>query len=102
MSLEFSNNFCAACEPVAWIWHKGNDAIGRHPIAIIVVVDVHLPEIHTTRLNNSPEHLHDNHSTHSVGSIEDVIASNKVVSTRKNACSAHVEIPKVERFRMRE
>ena len=43
MLLEFSNNFCAACEPVARIWHKGNDPIGRRPIAI-VVVDVDLQE----------------------------------------------------------
>ena len=48
MPLEFSNNFCAACEPTARIWHKGNDPIGRRPIAIIV--DVHLPEIHTISL----------------------------------------------------
>ena len=43
----------------------------------------------------------DNHSTHSVGGIEGVVASNEVVSTRKNARSTHVEISKVERFRMR-
>ena len=50
----------------------------------------------------SPEHLWDNHATHSVSSIEHVVASNKVVSTRKNARSAHVEIPRVERVRMME
>ena len=48
------------------------------------------------------EHLHDNHSTHSVCGIECVVVSNKVVSTRKNARSAHIEILKSERFRMRE
>ena len=47
MALEFGNDFCAACEPIAWIWHKGNDPIGRRPIAII---DVHLLEIHTISL----------------------------------------------------
>jgi hypothetical protein len=47
----------------------------------------------------SPEHLHDNHSTHSVSGIEHAVASNKVVSTRERARSAHVEILKVERFR---
>ena len=42
------------------------------------------------------------HSTYSVSSIERVVASNKMVSIRKNTRSAHIEIPKVERFRMRE
>ena len=42
------------------------------------------------------------HSTYSVSSIERVVASNKVVRIRKNTRSAHVETPKVERFRMRE
>ena len=40
--------------------------------------------------------LIDKHSTHSLSFIEYVVARNKVVSARK----AHVEIPKVERFRM--
>ena len=40
----------------------------------------------------------DKHSTHSLSFIEYVVARNKVVSARK----AHVEIPKVERFRMGE
>ena len=43
MLLEFGDDFCAAREPVAWIWHKGNDPIARRPIAIIVV-DVDLQE----------------------------------------------------------
>ena len=38
------------------------------------------------------------HSTHSLSFVECVVASNKVASARK----AHVEMPKVERFRMRE
>ena len=42
MPLEFGDDFCTACEPIAWIWHKGNDSIGRRPID---VVDAHLPEI---------------------------------------------------------
>ena len=46
MPVEFSNEFCAACEPIAWIWHKGDNPIGPRPIAIIVVVNVHLLEIH--------------------------------------------------------
>ena len=49
MVLKFGNDLCTACEPIAWIWHKGDDPIGRRPIAIIVV-DVHLPEIHAIRL----------------------------------------------------
>ena len=43
MDLEFGDDVCAACEPIAWIWHKGNGPNGRHQID---VVDVHLPEIH--------------------------------------------------------
>ena len=50
MPLEFGNDFCAACEPIARIWHKGNDPIGCRPVAIIVVVDVHLLEIDTISL----------------------------------------------------
>ena len=50
MPLEFGNDICAACKPIAWIWHKGNDPIGRRPPSIVVVVDVHLPEIHPISL----------------------------------------------------
>ena len=49
MPLEFGDDICPPCEPTAWIWHKGNDPIRRCPIAIIVV-DVHLPEIHAISL----------------------------------------------------
>jgi hypothetical protein len=49
----------------------------------------------------SPEHLPYNYSTHRVSSNERVVASNKVVSTCKNARSAHV-MRKVKGFRMRE
>ena len=45
MSLKFGNDFCTPCEPIAWIWHKGNDPIGHRPIAVVDVVDVDLPEI---------------------------------------------------------
>ena len=51
---------------------------------------------------SSLEYLHDNSFTHSVSSIEIVVASNKVVSTSKNAHSAHGKILKVESLRMRE
>ena len=44
----------------------------------------------------------DEHPTHSVSFIECVVTSNKVVSARKNVRSTHVEMPKVERFRMGE
>ena len=43
MPLEFGNVFCLPCEPIAWIWHEGNDTIRCCPIAMIAVVDVHLP-----------------------------------------------------------
>ena len=39
---QFGDDFCAACEAIAQVWHEGNDPIERRPIAI---VDVHLPEI---------------------------------------------------------
>ena len=47
MALEFGNDFCTPCEPIARIWHKGNDPIERRSTA---VVDVDLPEIHTISL----------------------------------------------------
>ena len=47
--LEFRNDFRAACEPVARIWHKGNDPIEHRPIAIIVL-DVDLQEIQRHQL----------------------------------------------------
>jgi len=50
MLLEFGNDFCLPCEPIAWIWHEGNDPIGHHTIAVVDVVDVHLPEIHAISL----------------------------------------------------
>ena len=46
MLLEFGDNFCTACEPIAGVWHEGNDPIGRRTTAAVDVVDVHLPEIH--------------------------------------------------------
>ena len=49
MLLKFGNDFCAACEPTAWIWHKGNDPIGCRPIAVIVVDD-DLQAIHAISL----------------------------------------------------
>jgi len=50
MPLQFGDDFCPPCEPIAWIWHEGNHPIGCCPIAIIAVVDVHLPEIHAINL----------------------------------------------------
>ena len=47
MALEFGNGFCTPCEPIARIWHKWNNPIGRRPIA---VVDVDLSEIHAISL----------------------------------------------------
>ena len=48
MLLKFGDDFCTACEAIAWTWHEGNDPIGCRPIAIIV--DVHLPKIHAIGL----------------------------------------------------
>jgi hypothetical protein len=94
MPLAFSNDFCTACEPIAWVGHKRNDPIGC-PIAIIVV-DVDLQEIQRHQLASFSKH-----STHSLR-FKCVVASYKVVSTRKKVRSAHVEIPKVEWLGMRE
>ena len=47
MPLEFGNDFRPACEPIAWVWREGNDPVGRRPIAVVDVVDVHLPGIRT-------------------------------------------------------
>ena len=47
MPLKFGDNFYPPCEPIARIWHNGNDPIGHHPIA---VVDVDLPEIYAVGL----------------------------------------------------
>ena len=91
MCLEFGDDFCAACEPTARIWHEGHDPVGRRPIAIIVV-DVDLQEI---QYGHQPASV-SKHSTHSLGFIECAIASNKVVSARKT----HVEISKMETFVM--
>ena len=46
------------CDTIAPIWHKGNDPIGRCPIAIIVVLDVNLRADPRNQCG-SPEHLHD-------------------------------------------
>ena len=50
MLLKFGDDFCAPCEPIAWIWRKGNDSIRRRPTARTAVVDVHLREIPAIRL----------------------------------------------------
>ena len=46
MPLESGDDLYTPCEPIARIWHKGNDPIGRRPIAVLDVVDLHPPEIH--------------------------------------------------------
>ena len=74
MPLEFSNDFYAASESIARIWHKGNDPIGRRPIAIIVV-NVDLKEIQRHQLASFSKR-----DTHSLSFIECVVASYKVVS----------------------
>ena len=42
MPLEFGDDFCSPCEPIAWTWYEGNELIGHSCSAIIVVVDVDL------------------------------------------------------------
>ena len=48
MALEFGDDLCAACEPIARIWHKGNDPIGHRPTAII---DVDLQDVQRHQLD---------------------------------------------------
>ena len=93
MPLKFGNDFCTPCEPSARVWHKANDAIVRRPIAIIVM-DVDLQWIPTPSacLTDTVS----KHSTHSLRFNECAVASDKVVSARKEARSAHVEMLKME------
>jgi len=90
MPLEFGDDFCAASEPIAWIWHEGNDPIRCRPIARIVV-DVDLQEIQHYQLASIGQN-----STHSVSCMECVVASYEAVSTGKKVRFAHAEVPKVE------
>ena len=46
MPLEFGDYLCAAREPIARIWHEGNDPIGRRP----AIIDVDLQDIHCHQL----------------------------------------------------
>ena len=84
MPLMFGNDFCTPCEPIAWIWHKGNNPIGRRPISIVDVVDVDLPEIHAVSLLSIS-----NCSTHTVSCIEGATAHGSSMSVCKNVSSAH-------------
>ena len=87
MVLEFGNDFCTPCEPSTRVWHMANGP--RRPIAIIVV-EVDLQHIIFLADTFSK------HSTHSLRFNECAIASDKVVSARKEARSAHVEMSKME------
>ena len=98
MPLEFGNDRFPPCESIAWVWHERDDPIGHRLIAVVGVVDVHLPYYQLGSL----VHRHGNHSTYSVIIMECAVVSNKVVSARKNARSAHVEISTMERLWMRE
>ena len=85
MLLEFGDDFCTACEPVAGVWHEGNDPFRRCPIAGVDVVDVHLPEINAIRLLGGLP----SYSTHSISCIERTAADGNVMGIWKNVCSAH-------------
>ena len=87
MLLEFGDDFCLPCEPVAWVWHKGNRCIGWRPVAIADVVDVHLPEIQCNQLAG----LLSDCSTHGVSCIELAAAHCSAMSIRKKVCSTHSE-----------
>ena len=85
MTLEFVDDFCTPCEPIAWIWHKGNDRIGHRPIS---VVDVNLPEIQLAE--KIP-----NCSTYRVSCVECAAAHGSATSVSKNVRSAHSEWSKM-------
>ena len=53
MHVKFGNDICTPCEPIAWIWHKGNNPIGRRPIGVVDVVDLDLSGIHAVSLLSS-------------------------------------------------
>ena len=91
MLLEFGNDFCTACEPIAGIWHEGNDPIGRRPIAVVDVVDVDLPEIHAISLHSLAEQVLSNCFTHGISCVECAAAHGSAMSIWKNVCSAHSE-----------
>ena len=46
LALELGDDIGPPCEPIAWIWHKGNDPIRFCSIAITAVVHLDLREIH--------------------------------------------------------
>ena len=71
MVLEFGDDFCPPCEPIARIRHKGNDPIRRRPMA---TVDIDLQEVQRQlggRLRNC--------STHSVSCVECATANRNIM-----------------------
>ena len=50
MPLQFGNDFGPPCETIAWVWSEGDDPIERRPIAVVDVVDVHLPHVQSMSL----------------------------------------------------
>ena len=98
MALEFGYDLCAAYEPIARIWYKGNDTIKCRPIAII---DVHLPEIHAISL------VHRNIYVITILLTELAVMSMNVLSRATKwwapaRTPAPLMMPKVERFWMKE
>ena len=73
MVLEFGDDFCPPCEPIARIWHKGNDPIGHRPIA---TVDIDLQEVQRHQLAERVP----NRSTHSVSCVECAAANRNIMS----------------------
>ena len=53
MALQFGNDFCSPCEPIAWVWREGDDPIERRPISVVDVVDLHPPHVHSISLVHS-------------------------------------------------
>ena len=73
MRLQFGDDFCLPCEPIARIWRKGYDRIKRCPIA---TVDIDLQEVQRHQLAGQVPKC----STHSVSCVECAAANGIVMS----------------------
>ena len=73
MALEFGDDFCPSCEPIARIWHKGNDPIERRPIPI---VDIDLQGVQRCQLAGQVS----KYCTHSVSCVERATTNDNVMS----------------------
>ena len=73
MALELGDDFCPPCEPIARIWHKGNDPIRRR---LIATVDIYLQEVQHHQLARQVADC----STHSFSCLECPSANRNIMS----------------------